>query len=179
MIWKWFLSHDDVMRIALHDGGYALTVECASSLKYINDLLQDCSNSIANTLELLQSCAKPSIYCATVPQYNVPQRSVLTTSCHADQCYGVIHPIKYAYRLAFLFDLYHNFYVEACHAFTHILLSYFVGTGSMIQLSQYSSSKPERFGKFNWYQLEQNTTTHSPWLDVVMDIISTSIVSFP
>ena len=26
----------------------------------INDLVQDCSNSIANALELLQSCAKPS-----------------------------------------------------------------------------------------------------------------------
>ena len=28
---------------------------------YINGLMQDCSNSIANTLELLQSCAKPPI----------------------------------------------------------------------------------------------------------------------
>ena len=28
-------------------------------------LLQDCSNSIANTLELLQSCTKPSIYVET------------------------------------------------------------------------------------------------------------------
>ena len=26
---------------------------------YIDDLAQDCSNSIANALELLQSCAKP------------------------------------------------------------------------------------------------------------------------
>ena len=29
---------------------------------YINGLVQDCSNSIANALELLQSCAKASIY---------------------------------------------------------------------------------------------------------------------
>ena len=29
---------------------------------YINGLVQDCSNSIANALELLQSCSKPSIY---------------------------------------------------------------------------------------------------------------------
>ena len=28
---------------------------------YTDGLVQDCSNSIANTLELLQSCAKPSI----------------------------------------------------------------------------------------------------------------------
>ena len=28
-----------------------------------NGLVQDCSNSIANTLELLQSCSKPSIWC--------------------------------------------------------------------------------------------------------------------
>ena len=28
---------------------------------YIHALVQDCSNSIANTLELLQSCTKPSI----------------------------------------------------------------------------------------------------------------------
>ena len=30
--------------------------------KYINGLVQDCSNSIANTLELLQSCTKPLIW---------------------------------------------------------------------------------------------------------------------
>ena len=29
---------------------------------YIDDLAQDCSNSIANARELLQSCAKPSIW---------------------------------------------------------------------------------------------------------------------
>ena len=29
---------------------------------YFDDLVQDCSNSIANTLELLPFCAKPSIY---------------------------------------------------------------------------------------------------------------------
>ena len=29
--------------------------------EYIDDLVQDCSNSIANALELLQSCTKPSI----------------------------------------------------------------------------------------------------------------------
>ena len=29
---------------------------------YINDLAQDCSNSIANTLKLLQYCTKPLIY---------------------------------------------------------------------------------------------------------------------
>ena len=29
--------------------------------KYLNGLVQDCSNSTANALELLQSCTKPSI----------------------------------------------------------------------------------------------------------------------
>ena len=29
---------------------------------YIDGLVQDCSNSIANALELLESCTKPSIY---------------------------------------------------------------------------------------------------------------------
>ena len=29
--------------------------------EYIDGLVQDCSNSIANALELLQSCTKPSI----------------------------------------------------------------------------------------------------------------------
>ena len=32
------------------------------SSMYIDGLLQECSNSIANALELLQSCNKPSIY---------------------------------------------------------------------------------------------------------------------
>ena len=30
-------------------------------VKYVDGLVQDCSNSIANALELLQSCTKPSI----------------------------------------------------------------------------------------------------------------------
>ena len=36
-------------------------INLINSLFYIDDLVQDCSNSIANTLELLQSCTKPSI----------------------------------------------------------------------------------------------------------------------
>ena len=31
-------------------------------MTYIDGLVQDCSNSIANALELLQSCTKPYIY---------------------------------------------------------------------------------------------------------------------
>ena len=31
------------------------------TMDYIDGLVQDCSNSIANALELLQSCTKPSI----------------------------------------------------------------------------------------------------------------------
>ena len=30
-------------------------------IDYINGLVQDCSNSIANAMELLQPCTKPSI----------------------------------------------------------------------------------------------------------------------
>ena len=35
--------------------------------QYIDGLVQDCSNSIANALELLQSCTKPSIYAKCNP----------------------------------------------------------------------------------------------------------------
>ena len=38
----------------------AHTSEGFLKFKYINGLVQDCSNSIANALELLQSCTKPS-----------------------------------------------------------------------------------------------------------------------
>ena len=39
------------------------TVRCnIFVLYYIDDLVQDCSKSIANALELLQSCSKPSIF---------------------------------------------------------------------------------------------------------------------
>ena len=31
-------------------------------MRYIDDLVQDYSNTIANALELLQSCTKPSIW---------------------------------------------------------------------------------------------------------------------
>ena len=34
----------------------------ANIYAYIDGLVQDCSNSIANALELLQSCNEPSIY---------------------------------------------------------------------------------------------------------------------
>ena len=36
--------------------------ENETTVKYIDVLVQDCSNSIALAMELLQSCAKPSIY---------------------------------------------------------------------------------------------------------------------
>ena len=36
---------------------------------YIDGSVQDCSNSIANTLGLLQSCTKPSIWCITLVLY--------------------------------------------------------------------------------------------------------------
>ena len=32
---------------------------CDDELCYLNGLVQDCSNSIANALELLKSCTKP------------------------------------------------------------------------------------------------------------------------
>ena len=45
-------------------------IRCAVGVLSINDmdgLVQDCSNSIANTLELLQSCTKPSTLCFRYP----------------------------------------------------------------------------------------------------------------
>ena len=47
-------------KLILHVAG------CGTHKIYINSLVQDCSNSIANALELLQSCTKPSIYCVGV-----------------------------------------------------------------------------------------------------------------
>ena len=38
-------------------------------MAYIDGLVQDCSNSIANALELLQSCTKLSIY--TLPTLDI------------------------------------------------------------------------------------------------------------
>ena len=40
----------------------AVVVGQQSSLAYIDGLVQDCTNSIANALELLHSCIKPTIY---------------------------------------------------------------------------------------------------------------------
>ena len=37
-------------------------VGCTVVVSYIDGLVQDCSNSIANALELLQSCTKPSMF---------------------------------------------------------------------------------------------------------------------
>ena len=39
---------------------------------YIDDLVQDCSNSIANTLELLQCCAKPLICLLAKHSFHIP-----------------------------------------------------------------------------------------------------------
>ena len=39
--------------------------------QYIKGLVQDCSNSIANTLELLQSCTEPLIYSSGNLTYHV------------------------------------------------------------------------------------------------------------
>ena len=36
-------------------------VELSWDVSFVNGLVQDCSNSIANTLKLLQSCTKPSL----------------------------------------------------------------------------------------------------------------------
>ena len=61
----------------IHDGMLVLwdTVHCQD---YIDGLVQDCSNSIANALELLQSCTKPSTY------------SVHTLLCFVLLCFAVV-----------------------------------------------------------------------------------------
>ena len=40
------------------------------SLSYLDGLVQDCSNSIANALELLQSCTKPLIHVLAAEIYD-------------------------------------------------------------------------------------------------------------
>ena len=37
------------------------TMHMVNIRKYIDDLVQDCCNSIANAMELQESCTKPSI----------------------------------------------------------------------------------------------------------------------
>ena len=49
---------------------------------YFNGFVQDCSNSIANTLELMQSCTKPLIWC--FPQANVIIQKILDTAISCD-----------------------------------------------------------------------------------------------
>ena len=41
------------------------------------------------------------------------------------------------------FRLYHQFYVDSCDLFTHIIQGCFTGTGAIIWLSQYPWNKPE------------------------------------
>ena len=44
---------------------YDFTIKLRTYDKYIDGLVQDCSDSIANTLELLQSCTKTVIFIVT------------------------------------------------------------------------------------------------------------------
>ena len=66
LIHGYFHSEPSVLIICLKFAGGIL---CEKTLHghhktylYIDGLVQDCSNSIANALELLQSCTKPSIW---------------------------------------------------------------------------------------------------------------------
>ena len=63
-------------------GGTYLDVRPPIFGGYIDDLVQDCSNSIALAMELLQSCTKPSIYHIFVSWNNVllSQRTVRDSS---------------------------------------------------------------------------------------------------
>ena len=50
---------------------------------YINGLVQDCSNSIANALELLQSCTKPSICWLACTAITMPADALATWGARA------------------------------------------------------------------------------------------------
>ena len=59
-------GHRDADEISLERWRWCQSENCSAKIvktlvSYINGLVQDCSNSTANTLELLQSCTKPSI----------------------------------------------------------------------------------------------------------------------
>ena len=71
---------------------------------YIKDLVQDCSNTIANALELLQSCTKPSIYSRPVGNTHTsmcPTFLVSNDNYHWDVIAGdYIHPANKQYFIA-------------------------------------------------------------------------------
>ena len=48
---------------AFNDWHHLMRKNYKKNKLYIDALVQDCSNSIANAIELLQSCTKPSILC--------------------------------------------------------------------------------------------------------------------
>ena len=54
---------------------------------YLDGLMQDCSNSIANALELLQSCTKPAI-CTYLLHITSCSRNVIFYSGNFFFCYG-------------------------------------------------------------------------------------------
>ena len=51
-MYMWYQNHGESLAQMLNE--------------YLDGLVQDCSNSIANALELLQSCTKPSICSAAL-----------------------------------------------------------------------------------------------------------------
>ena len=60
-LWPWFFF---VFLIYMHKNTSDTTsVHEKMFVLYIDGLVQDCSNSMANTLELLHSCTKPSVPC--------------------------------------------------------------------------------------------------------------------
>ena len=62
--------------------------------EYLDDLMQDCSDSIANALELLQSCTKPSIcYLYGSVKFN----SILQNNGHFADIFKSIFLIKSAF----------------------------------------------------------------------------------
>ena len=54
---SWF----NIIEMCIYQYRKSQIVEIRWSWDHLNILLQDCSNSIANTMELLQFCTKPSI----------------------------------------------------------------------------------------------------------------------
>ena len=61
--WNRFFSPHEIQKFLFKVKKMYMIV-CLQYGNYIDGLVQDSSNSIANALELLQSCAKLSIYCS-------------------------------------------------------------------------------------------------------------------
>ena len=74
---------------------------------YIDGLVQDCSNSIANALESLQSCAKPSICSLLSVQFGQCVADMVLLLTMAEQFMWVL-PYTWKFKMICLISLVNN-----------------------------------------------------------------------